>query len=353
MSYAVAVRALCEFTARAGDLDLRFTPAPSGLEGMAGHAMVTGRRGPDYETEVSLSGVFGDLLVRGRADGYDPAANQLEEIKTYRGQFDSVRENHRVVHWAQAKVYGHLLCQARSLANVRVALVYYNVATEEETMLVETHEAADLAAFFQLQCERFLAWAKAELAHRQARDAALETLAFPHGEFRAGQRDLAVAVYRTARDGRCLMAQAPTGIGKTLGTIFPLLKASPGTGLDKVFFLAAKGPGRGLAVEALETINAQPAKPGLRILDLQARDKSCVHPDLACHGDSCPLARGFYDRLPQARAAALEHTRLDAPTVRATALEHDVCPYYLSQELIRWSDVVVGDYNYYYDATAM
>ncbi|MGN6660262.1 MAG: ATP-dependent DNA helicase, partial [Achromobacter mucicolens] len=353
MSYAVAVRALCEFTARAGNLDLRFTPAPSGLEGMAGHAAVTGRRGPDYETEVSLSGVFGDLLVRGRADGYDPAANQLEEIKTYRGQFDSVRENHRVVHWAQAKVYGHLLCQARGLADVRVALVYYNVATEEETVLVETHQAADLAAFFQLQCERFLAWAKTELAHRQARDAALETLAFPHGEFRAGQRDLAVAVYRTARDGRCLMAQAPTGIGKTLGTIFPLLKASPGTGLDKVFFLAAKGSGRGLAVEALETVNAQPAAPGLRILDLQARDKSCVHPDLACHGDSCPLARGFYDRLPQARAAALEYTRLDAPAVRATALEHDVCPYYLSQELIRWSDVVVGDYNYYYDATAM
>ncbi|MGE8642458.1 MAG: ATP-dependent DNA helicase, partial [Achromobacter sp.] len=243
MSYAVAVRALCEFTARAGDLDLRFTPAPTGLEGMAGHAVVTGRRGPAYETEVALSGQHENLLVRGRADGYDPVANQLEEVKTYRGQLDSVRENHRVVHWAQARVYGHLLCQSRGLDQVRVALVYFNVVTEEETVLVETHEAPALAAFFQEQCGRFLAWAKTELAHRQARDAALEKLAFPHGEFRAGQRDLAVAVYRTARDGRCLMAQAPTGIGKTLGTIFPLLKASPGTGLDKIFFLAAKGSG--------------------------------------------------------------------------------------------------------------
>ncbi|QVQ27760.1 ATP-dependent DNA helicase [Achromobacter deleyi] len=353
MSYAVAVRALCEFTARAGDLDLRFTPAPTGLEGMAGHSVVTGRRGPDYETEVPLSGSFETLLVRGRADGYDPVANQLEEVKTYRGQFDSVRANHRVVHRAQARVYGHLLCQSRGLERLRVALVYFNVATEEETVLVETHEAADLAVFFQEQCGRFLAWAKTELAHRQARDAALDKLAFPHGEFRAGQRDLAVAVYRAARDGHCLMAQAPTGIGKTLGTIFPLLKASPGTGLDKIFFLAAKGSGRGLAVEALDTVNAQPAAPGLRVLDLQARDKTCEHPDLACHGDSCPLARGFYDRLPQARAAALEQSRLDAPTVRATAREHQVCPYYLSQELIRWSDVVVGDYNYYYDSTAM
>ncbi|CAB3625068.1 ATP-dependent DNA helicase [Achromobacter pestifer] len=353
MSYAVAVRALCEFTARAGDLDSRFTPAPTGQEGMAGHVVVTGRRGPAYETEVALSGQHENLLVRGRADGYDPVSHQLEEIKTYRGQLDSVRENHRVVHWAQARVYGHLLCQARGLDRLRVALVYFNVVTEEETVLVETHEASALAAFFQEQCGRFLAWAKTELAHRQARDGALEKLAFPHGEFRAGQRDLAVAVYRTARDGRSLMAQAPTGIGKTLGTLFPLLKATPGTGLDKVFFLAAKGSGRGLAVEALDTINAQPAAPALRVLDLQSRDKTCEHPDLACHGDSCPLARGFYDRLPQAREAALTHVRLDAPTVRATARAHQVCPYYLSQELIRWSDVVVGDYNYYYDATAM
>lgn len=353
MTYTVAVRALCEFTAREGDLDLRFTPAPSGLEGMAGHAAVTGRRGPAYETEVALTGQHDNLLVRGRADGYDPVANQLEEIKTYRGRFDSVRDNHRAAHWAQARVYAHLLCLARGLSQIRVALVYFNVATEEETVLAETRDAAWLAAFFREQCARFLDWSRTELAHRQARDVALERLAFPHGEFRSGQRELAVSVYRAARDGRCLMAQAPTGIGKTLGTLFPLLKAAPGTGLDKVFFLAAKGSGRGLALAALDSLNAQPAQPRLRVLDLQARDKTCEHPDKACHGDSCPLAQGFYDRLPAAREAALAQARLDAPAVRATARAHQVCPYYLSQELIRWSDVVVGDYNYYYDATAM
>ena len=146
MTYAVAVRTLCEFTARAGDLDQRFTPAPSGLEGMAGHGVVTGRRGPAYETEVALSGQYENLLVRGRADGYDPAANQLEEIKTYRGKLDSVRENHRAAHWAQARVYAHLLCQARGLTQVRVALVYFNVTTEEETVLTESRDAAWLAS---------------------------------------------------------------------------------------------------------------------------------------------------------------------------------------------------------------
>lgn len=352
MSCVAAVRTLCEFTARAGDLDLRFTPAPTGQEGVAGHGVVTGRRGPGYETEIALSGEYGELLVRGRADGYDPAAKRLEEIKTYRGRLDSVRENHRAAHWAQAKVYGHLLCQARGLPSLTVALVYFNVATEEETMLAETHPAAELEAFFNAQCERYLAWARQEQAHRGARDAALEALRFPH-EFRSGQRELAVAAYRKARDGGCLLAQAPTGIGKTLGTLFPLLKAAPEAGLDKLFFLAAKGPGRALALQALDTLNAQPAALGLRVLELQARDKLCEHPDKACHGESCPLARGFYDRLPRARAGALAHGRMDAAALRRVAAAHDVCPYYLAQELTRWSDVVVGDYNYYYDATAM
>lgn len=365
MIYAVAVRALCEFTARSGDLDLRFTPAPSALEGMAGHGLVQSRRGKDYETEIGLVGQYEDqgqvLQVRGRADGFDPLARQLEEIKTYRGQFEGVRAHHRALHWAQARIYGHLLCQARGLAQLRVALVYFNIGTQEETLLVETHEAERLQAFFEDQCTRFLAWARNEAAHRQARDAALTALTFPMGRFRAGQRDLSVAVYRCARldtGGQCLMAQAPTGIGKTLGTIFPMLKSSPGQGLDKLFFLTAKGTGHGLALQALAAVNRQLETQGqarpLRVLDVQARDKTCEHPDKACHGESCPLARGFYDRLPAARSAVLEQPQpWDAPAVRAVALEHQVCPYYLAQELVRWSDVVVADYHYYFDSTAM
>lgn len=361
MSYTVAVRALCEFTARAGDLDLRFTPAPSALEGMAGHGLVRSRRGEGYESEVSLCGQYEDLQVRGRADGFDAHAGQLEEIKTYRGRLDGVRPHHRALHWAQARVYGHLLCQARGLARLRVALVYFHVGTGEETVLAETHEAAWLQDFFEAQCARFLAWARAEAGHRAARDAALAALAFPMERFRAGQRELAVAVYRSAHaeaGGQCLMAQAPTGIGKTLGTIFPMLKASTGQGLDKLFFLTAKGTGHALALQALDAVGralgASAHGQRLRVLDVLARDKACEHPDKACHGESCPLARGFYDRLPAARAQALAQPGpWDAPAVRTVALAHAVCPYYLAQELVRWSDVVVADYHYFYDTSAM
>jgi len=350
--YTVAVRALCEFTAKAGDLDLRFTPSPTALEGIAGHAAVASRRGAGYESEISLSGEYGQLLVRGRADGYDPAANRLEEVKTYRGELDAMPDNHRHLHWAQVRIYGWLLCQARGLAEVELALVYFDIGSQRETVLTERRDAAWLQAYFEEQCQRFQAWAEQELAHRAARDAALLALPFPHASFRPGQRRLAESVYRVARDGGCLMAQAPTGIGKTVGTLFPLLKACPGQALDKVFFLAAKTSGRALALDALAQIAGASPQP-LRTLELVARDKACEHPDKACHGASCPLAQGFYDRLPQARSAALKAGVLDRQALRAVALAHQVCPYYLSMELARWCDVVIGDYNYYFDLSAM
>jgi DNA excision repair protein ERCC-2 len=352
LSYTVAVRALCEFTAKRGDLDLRFTPSPTAQEGIAGHAVVTARRGGAYKTELSLAGDFGPLHVRGRADGYDPDQNLLEEIKTYRGQFTSIPDNHRHLHWAQLRVYGHLLCQQSGLDEVNLALVYFDIGSQRETVLRETQSAAALAARFEDQCRRFVAWAEQELAHRAARDAALTGLRFPHPAFRPGQRHLAETVFKANSSARCVMAQAPTGIGKTVGSLFPVLKAAPAQRLDKVFFLAAKTPGRQLALDAAATLAGGGALP-LRVLELAARDKACEHPDKACHGESCPLARGFYDRLPAARAAALERPVLDRAALREVGLAHQVCPYYLGSEMARWSDLVIGDYNYYFDGGAM
>jgi DNA excision repair protein ERCC-2 len=357
LSYFIAVRALCEFTAKHGDLDLRFTPSPSAQQGIAGHALVAARRAEGYQAEVSLEADYMELRVRGRADGYDPVKNQLEEVKTFRGDLAALPDNHRQLHWAQVKIYGWLLCQKLELAEVRLALVYFDIASQQETLLSELFTADALQQYFEAQCERFLYWARQELAHRAARDAALGELPFPHAAFRPGQRELAEAVYNSSRSGRCLMAQAPTGIGKTIGTVFPLLKAAPGQELDKVFFLTAKTSGRRLALDALALIKASAPTLPLRVLELVARDKACEHPDKACHGDSCPLAKGFYDRLPAARQAACASAQapklLDKQALRDIALAHGVCPYYLSQDLVRWSDVIVGDYNYYFDTSAL
>jgi len=353
LTYRVAVRALCEFTAKVGDLDLRFTPSPTAQEGMLGHRTVASRRAEGYQAELAVEGYYRHLKVQGRADGYDPGQNLLEEIKTYRGDLGAQPANHRQLHWAQARIYAWLVCQQLQLPEVNLALVYFDIVSEKETVLRETWSAVQLEAFFAQQCERFLHWAEQEADHRLSRDQAARDQAFPHDDFRPGQRTLAETVYKAVSTGRCLMAQAPTGIGKTLGTLFPMLKALAPQQLDKVFFLTAKTPGRQLALDAAQVLYERSPELPLRVLELVARDKACEHLDKACHGESCPLARGFYDRLPAARQAAVGVPLLNQQALRTVALAHDICPYYLSQEMARWSDWVVADYNYYFDFSAL
>jgi DNA excision repair protein ERCC-2 len=295
-SHTVSVRELCEFTARRGDLDRRFTPSATALEGLMGQAAVAQRRGPDYETEVPLQTTCGPLRVRGRADGYDARRRCLEEIKTIRGHPDEIPDNRRQLHWAQLLTYGALFCRARGVAEIALVLVYVDAASQSEVELRQVFGAAELDDALAQRCDAFLHWARQEACHRQARDAALQALVFPEASFRTGQRDLAEAVYRAAASGRCLLAQAPTGIGKTVGTLFPLLRAMPVQGIDKLAYLTCKGTGRLTALEAL--------------------------------GDL--------------RAGTAGH-----------ALRHGICPYYLGQELVRWADVLVGDVHHLFDSKGL
>ena len=358
-TYTVSVRSLCEFTAKRGDLDRRFTPAATALEGLQGQSIVASRRSLDYETEVPLDTVCGPLRVRGRADGYDPRRRCLEEVKTIRGQPEDIPENRRHLHWAQLLTYGALFCRARGVEELALALVYFDIASQTESEMFQVFGAAELEQGLLQRCAAFEHWAGQEAAHRQARDPALRALDFPPGDFRQGQRSLAEAAYRALAGGGHLLAQAPTGIGKTIGTLFPALRAMGEKGLDRVAYLTCKGTAQGPALQALEHLRqnlpGQPRHrtPPLRVQAIVAKESSCEHPDKACHGQSCPLARGFYDRLPAARAQAADEGWLDAAAQRRIASDHGLCPYYLGQEMARWSDVLVGDVNHAFDGTAL
>ncbi len=344
----VGVRSLCAFAARVGDLDHRFTPAPSALAGIEGHATVTARRPAHYQRERTLAAACAGLWLQGRADGWDPLARRIEEIKTHRGDPVLVADNQRALHWAQAMVYGWLLCEAESLDTIEVALVYFDVDSARETMLTQHCTRETLAAHTQALCERYAQWAHQEQQHRRARDAALARLPFPFGGYRAGQRELTEAVFRAQRAGRHLLAQAPTGIGKTAATLFGALRAMPLNASDQLLVLTPKGTTRTVSLDGLRALGAQP----LRVLERMARDKACEHPDKACHGEDCPLARGFYDRLAAARSAAVQRGFLGREALREIALAHGICPYYLAQEMQRWADVVVGDVNHWFDLNA-
>ena len=353
---SVSVRALCAFAARQGDLDLRFTPSPTAQQGREGHLLVARRRGESYESEIVLSADWGDLRVSGRADGYDPRNNELEEIKTHRGRIEDIPANQQALHRAQARLYGGMFCEARGLEQLTVTRVYLEIGLEAESRVGETLSAAALREFAGSLCERYVGWARREALHREQRQRWLATLSFPLPEFRPGQRELAAAVWRACCRGERLRVEAPTGLGKTLGTLYPALRAMAERPLDRIAILSARTTARQVALDAFAQIRAQhePHSPlPIRVIEIVARERACEHPDKACHGESCPLARGFYDRLPAARSQACSTDLLDQATTREIALAHDICPYFLSMELLRWCDVAIGDYHYWFDRYAV
>ena len=148
----MAVRSLCDFAARRGDLSTRFTPAPTAQQGLAGHLIVGARRGPNYQREITLVGRHGSLMVRGRADGYDEGHHRLEEFKTHRGDLARMPANQRLLHWAQLKVYGAMLCAQRCLPDIELALIYFNIGSEKETALQERWVGAAAASLTSSRC---------------------------------------------------------------------------------------------------------------------------------------------------------------------------------------------------------
>ncbi len=352
-----AVRTLCEFAARRGDLDFRYTPAPTSEEGIAGHQAVQGRRGYGYQSEVPVSGECLGLMLSGRVDVYNFHKGLLEEIKTHRGDLSRIRAHQRELHRAQLRAYGALLCRQEGRSRLELSLVYYDTGKDKETAITETATADELWQELEALCDVFRAWAEQEDHHRAQRNERLSGLTFPFADFRPRQRQLAETVYRNSVKREALLLEAPTGLGKTLGTLFPALMAMPAGNQDRLYYLTCRNTARQLAMDASKALRAAQDRPGhwpLRTLELVAKDDACEHPDKACHGDSCPLAKGFFDRLPDARAEAVQTTGpLTHQALARIAAGHDICPYFLAQEMARWSDVVVADVNRMFDQSAL
>ena len=350
--HTISVKALVAFAAKSGDLDRRFTPAPTGQQGIEGHNRVTKNRPASYRRERAFTLQVDILLLRGRADGYCIDNHCVEEIKTFYGDFNHIPENQRQLHWAQVKCYGWMLCEEEKLEQVNLALVYFQLKEEREYRLEQSWTRADLQRDCGKLVEKYLAW-QDEIDQRRALLIPwLNTLQFPHPEFHASQRDMAEAVYKSAATGRVLLAEAPTGTGKTLASLFPALKAMGRDHIDKIFYLTAKTTVKELAFEAVRTIARDTDTP-LRVLELTAQEKVCLEPEKRCAGDSCPYAENFYTKLELARSAAYNIPVLDKAALAKLAQDFQICPFYLSMEMCRWADLVVADVNYYFDGSPL
>lgn len=345
------------FSCRRGDL-LNAAHGPGAQEGIRAHSRLQKKKPAasvaEYRLEVTLSRRGRRLQLSGRADLFHPQQTPplIEEVKSTYCPPQALAESQRYLHWSQLKFYGfcHLLQQSGHADSVRLAMLWYDLKADRVHRQEEVLQRCELEDFCLPLIDAYVAWL--ELVEQQRSQLSLTAgrLDFPFNDYRRGQRDLAVAVFRSLRDNTSYLAEAPTGIGKTVSSVFPAVKAMGAGHIDKVVYLTAKKQGRDAVRACLAALGAG----GLQItsLVLHAKNDICECRSGGCELNEegvCPLRLGFFDRLPAARRELLQRRRIGAETVREVAARHRLCPFELSLQVLPWVQFVVCDFNYVFD----
>lgn len=354
----VSVRNLVEFILREGDIDNRKGSGPDKEAMQMGsriHRKIQRGMGSDYHAEISLGIVVpcGDfvLKIEGRADGVieEDEKVTVDEIKGVLREIRTI-EKPVGVHLAQAKCYAYILGREKELDEIDVQMTYCQMETEEIKRFRETYKVKELETWFLDIVKRYETWARFEIEWKMIRNESIKGLEFPLS-YRAGQRELVVSVYRSILRQKNLFIQAPTGVGKTIATVFPSVKAIGESLGEKIFYLTAKTITRTVAYSAFELLKEQ----GLRfkVIILTAKDKICFCEERECNPEYCPYAKGHYDRVNAAVYEMITSTDdMNREALEKQAKKHKVCPHEMALDISTWVDAIIGDYNYVFDPVA-
>lgn len=365
-SIHISVRELVEFIMRSGDIDNRqkssADPLSAMLEGARLHRMIQSRMGPDYHAEFYLRYLYSqpcyDIEIDGRADGVIiPSESGSDEYKTV--VIDEIKSTFKEpeklgkpndVHLAQAKVYAYIFLTQNKLPDIGVRMTYINVDTKEVKYFHETYTAAEITAWFTGLMEKYVRWSDFEFSWKEERNNSIRETEFPF-DYRDGQKELAANVYRTIYHKKRLFIEAPTGVGKTISTVFPSVK-SMGEGLsDKIFYLTAKTITRTVALDCFDTLRSVGLK--MKTVVITAKEKICPYDECECNPDACERARGHYDRINDAMYDLLmSEDSFSREKVEEYALKHKVCPFEMCLDMSLFSDAIICDYNYVFDPNA-
>jgi DNA excision repair protein ERCC-2 len=352
----VSIRSLVEFVLMHGDIVSGFTGSSRNTDGIKGHQAVQKAYGEGYSKEVPVSCTIESdevvLELGGRMDGLYVGDDGVivDEIKTTTLDLEILEEDYNPLHWAQAKCYAYIYSVQNNLESIKVQLTYYNLDNKGTKRFIKEFNLDELKLFFSELTNQYLYWARVIINWNERRNRSIAELKFPFPVYRKGQREMAVAVYKTIKEGGRLFAQAPTGIGKTMASLFPTIKALGEGETSKIFYLTAKTIGRTIAEKAVLSLQ----KDGLRLkaLTLTAKEKICFKEKTECNPETCEYAKGHFDRVKNALEDTFVEDTFTRETVEKYAEKHKVCPFEFSLELSNWADVVICDYNYVFDPSA-
>ena len=353
----ISVRNLVEFILRSGDIDNRIAGMDKDAMLMGGkiHRKIQRQMGAGYHAEVSLKHEIlcrGFILsVEGRADGIMETADGIvvDEIKGIYKELEFLKEP-VPVHLAQAMCYAYIYANQQGLSDIGVQMTYCNLETEEIKRFQNVYPYEELERWFLELAGRYEKWARYQISWRKKRNASIKKIEFPF-PYREGQRDLTVSVYRTILRKKKLFIQAPTGVGKTMATVFPAVKAMGEELGEKIFYLTARTITRTVAWQAFDTLKEQALR--MKVLVLTAKEKICFCEEADCNPEKCPYAKGHYDRVNDAVYELLTASdEMSREILEEHARKWKVCPFEMSLDVSTWVDAVICDYNYVFDPNA-
>jgi len=184
---------------------------------------------------------------------------------------------------------------------------------------------------------------------------------FPHAEMRGGQRDFYADAKQAAREGKILFANAPTGIGKTAGSLSAALEIALPAGRKVVFLTHRNSHHLQAMIEANSIIRhrqsalsaLRPDLPRLRVIDkiskqrmclLRAQDPSDDSPNLLCE-----IAHCKHSRPKQAIMDSLLEEPISASQSVERSLSGRYCAHYAALGAMQGADLIVCDYTYLFE----
>ncbi|RUR40331.1 ATP-dependent DNA helicase [Clostridium perfringens] len=353
----ISIRNLVEFVLRRGSIDSRIKASVRALEGIKGHKKIQSSYSEKDRAEVTLKEdiEFEDftLRVEGRADGILEENEKIiiDEIKTTTKNVMDIDYDFNELHWAQAKVYAYIYSKEKDLESIIVQLTYYNVEDFGTKFLRQEYSFNELKEFFYDLIEKYKEWILLEKKWIDFRNDSIENFNFPFEVYRKGQRELAIRVYKAIAEGKKCFAEAPTGTGKTMSTLFPAVKALGAKETNKIFYITAKTTTREIANNTLRIMREKGLS--IRSVNITAKDKCCKMEEKKCIPEYCPYANGYFDRVNMALKEALKHKEeYDLEYINKLSDEYNICPFEFSLELSNFCDVVICDYNYIFDPQA-
>lgn len=356
MLIKISVRNLIDFVMRSGDIDNTFKDNTRMIEGIRAHQKIQKSYGDNYTKEYYLKDKteYKDVTfqVEGRADGIikNGTSYVVDEIKSTKRNLEDIDDSNSL-HWAQAMCYAYFLAKIKNLESIDIQLTYVSTEDYKIKNFNRNFSFIDLKDFYFNLLKQYIDFSKILTENIKRRDFTAENLDFPYDNYRKGQRKMAVAIYKSILDHNNLFVDAPTGIGKTISSIFPSVKAIGEGIIDKIFYLTSKSTTGNEAIKALKLLEEK----GLEMLSLHitSKEKVCLNDQVKCNPSDCPFAKGHFDRVNDAIKDIISNeTIIDYDTLTSYSEKHKVCPFEFELDVAIYSDFIICDYNYVFDPNA-